>query len=81
MQPNCTVLTITRLYLSRPPHHGVRLPVPDAADGLLRLVLLPGEMVAWAGVDNLISQLPVVVWPGDVHAHEVQRSPQTTTPL
>ena len=58
----------------RPPDHGVSLPVPDAAHGLLRLVLLHGHGVAWAGEGDLVPQLPVAVWPGDVHAHVVHWS-------
>ena len=53
-----------------PPDHAVRLPVPYAGDHLLLQVLLPGEGLARAGVDDIVFQLSLLERPSYVHTHQ-----------
>ena len=60
-------LTVAVVNVLRPPHHRVRLPVPDTADLLLLQLLHPGDLVVRAVVDDLVTQLPLLVRPVYVH--------------
>ena len=62
-------LTITVVKLRRPPDHAVRLPVPHALHHLVHQHLPPGGHLVWTGVHYGVTQLPLLVRPGNVHPH------------
>ena len=74
-------LTIAVVDILWPPHHGVRLPVPDTADHLLLQLLHPGELVVGAVEHDLVAQLPLLVRPVDVHPLPRGRYLQTALSL
>ena len=71
-------LTVAVVKLRRPPDHAVGLPVPDALDQLVLQVLLPGKGLAWTGVRDCVTKLPLLVRPGHIHSHQRGRDSQTT---
>ena len=70
-------LTVAVVKLRRPPDHAVGLPVPDALDQLVLQVLLPGKGLAWTGVRDCVTKLPLLVRPGHIHSHQRGRDSQT----